>query len=106
MAAGVCREGGCFMPLILGVLAFFCPRVIIVALVVFSDYIGRGFANDFWAFVGFFFAPCTTLAWAYAQNEGGLEGFRLAVFALAVLVDLGLFSDAANKARKGKLKAS
>lgn len=93
------------MPLILGLLAFFCPRFIIVMLVIFSDYIGRGFQNDFWAFVGFLFAPCSTLAWAYAQNSGGLEGFRLGVFILAVLIDLGLFSDTARKAKKAGRKS-
>jgi len=88
------------MPIIFGILAFFCPRVVIVLLVIFGDYIGRGFANDFWAFVGFLFAPCTTLAWAFAQNGGGLEGFRLVVFIFAILLDLGLFSDTAKKAVK------
>ena len=92
------------MPLILGLLAFFCPRLIIVLLVIFSDYIGRGFANDFWAFVGFLFAPCTTLAWAFAQNGGGLDGIRLVAFIVAIVVDLGLFSSHARKARKSRRK--
>jgi len=92
------------MPIVLGILAFFSPRFVIVLMVIFSGYIGRAFANDFWAFVGFLFAPCTTLAWAYAQNSGGLDGFRLMVYIVAILIDLGLFSDTANKARKSGLR--
>jgi hypothetical protein len=64
-------------------------RLFILVLVIFSDYIGRGFGGSFWwPFFGFFFAPWTTLAYAWAMNsnQGHLaDGYLVAVIFAAVL---------------------
>jgi hypothetical protein len=79
------------MPCLVALLAFFFPRVAIVLLVLFSDYIGRAIHSDLWAFLGFLFMPYTTLAYAWGMNSGGsISGFYLVAVVIAVLVDLGV----------------
>jgi hypothetical protein len=66
------------------------PRVVIVILVIFTDYIGRAFDSFLWPLLGFIFLPTTTLAWAWAENTNGrVAGVHAVIVVLAVLVDLG-----------------
>lgn len=79
------------MPGCVGCLALFAPRVAIVIVVVFSDYLGRAYETVLWPFLGFLFLPLTTLAYAWAINSRGtVSGAHLVVVVLAVLIDLGL----------------
>lgn len=79
------------MPCLLALLAFFAPRLVIVLLVIFSDYIGDAYRTVVWPLLGFFFMPYTTLAYAWAINShGSVSGGYLLVVVLAVLVDLGV----------------
>jgi hypothetical protein len=78
-----------FMPCCLGLLALSAPRVVIVLVVFFSDYIGRAYATVLWPLLGFIFAPTTTLAYAFAMHNGGARGLYLALIVIAVLIDLG-----------------
>lgn len=79
------------MPCLLGLLGLITPRVVIVVLVIFTDYIGRAFDSFPWPLLGFFFLPTTTLAWAWATNtRGEVAGVHLIVVVLAVLLDLGV----------------
>lgn len=79
------------MPCLLALLAFFAPRVVIVLLVLFGDYIGRAYQTTLWPLLGFIFMPYTTLAYAWAINSAGsVSGVYLFVVILAVLVDLGV----------------
>ena len=84
-------------------LSLFMPRIVIAAMVVMGDYIGRAYQNDFWAFVGFLFMPYTTLAYAWAINEhGSVSGWHAAVLVLAVLLDLGSNGGGSKAVRKRK----
>lgn len=75
----------------LALVALSAPRVVIVLLVIFTDYIGRAFDGFLWPLLGFVFLPTTTLAWAWAQNtRGEIAGVHLAVVVLGVLLDLGV----------------
>lgn len=77
------------MPCCLGLFALAAPRVVIVLLVIFSDYIGRAYDSVLWPFLGFLFAPTTTLAYALAiHNAGGVRGIYLVLMIIAVLIDL------------------
>lgn len=89
------------MGCLVAALALITPRVVIVLLVIFSDYIGEAYDGFLIPFLGFLFLPLTTLAYAYAQHNGGLDGFRLALFVIALLIDLGIIggSDKARRAR-------
>ncbi len=80
------------MPCLLGVLALGAPRLVIVLLVVFTDYIGRAFDTFLFPLLGFIFLPTTTLAWAFAQNSdrGEVTGLYLVLVVLALLMDLGM----------------
>ncbi|MBC7834024.1 MAG: hypothetical protein H7Y88_02860 [Phycisphaerales bacterium] len=93
------------MPCLLGLLAFFFPRFVIVLLVVFSDYIGDAYRDTMAPFLipflGFFFAPFTTLAYALANHQGGVDGLYLVILIVAILFDLGIIGGGGAKARRG-----
>ncbi len=78
------------MPCLLASIAFFFPRLAIVLLVIFGDYIGRAYDSMLWPLLGFFFMPYTTIAYAYAKNANeSVEGLYLVLVVVAVLFDLG-----------------
>jgi hypothetical protein len=90
------------MPCLVGCIALAMPRFAIVLVVIFSDYIGRGYPHWIWPLLGFFFLPTTTLAYAWAQNSsGGSPGaLHLLVVVVAVLLDLGLLGTGESSRRK------
>ncbi len=89
------------MPCLVGLIAIFAPRVAIVLLVIFSDYIGEACKNNLWPFLGFFFMPFTTLAyaWAWHASNHSISGGWLAVIVIAVLIDLGIIGGGGSKVR-------
>jgi hypothetical protein len=83
-------------------IAYFAPRFAIVLVVLFSDYLGTAYDTLLVPFLGFFFAPLTTLAYAWAiHSRGSVEGLALLVVLLALLADLGLIGRAARKRKRG-----
>jgi hypothetical protein len=89
------------MPCFMGCLALFFPRLAIVLVVLFSDYLGRAYETVVWPLLGFFFLPLTTLAYAWAVNtNGNVTGIYLVVVVLAVLIDLGLLGGGADSGRR------
>jgi hypothetical protein len=89
------------MPCILGCIALVAPRLTIVLVVVFSDYIGRAYETTLWPFVGFLFMPLTTLAYAWAINShGSVSGIYLVVVVVAALMDLGTVGGGGARARR------
>ena len=89
------------MPCALGCLALAFPRLVIVLVVIFSDYLGRAYETTLWPLLGFFFMPLTTLAYAWAINtHGELSGFPVFVVILAALCDLGMNGNGARQARR------
>lgn len=98
-AAGRAEEPG--MQWITAILGLFFPRLALVLMWLFSDYLGRAFETTVWPVLGFVFMPFTTLAWALAQNEGGgVHGVWIAVVVIAALVDLGVVGKGAKDRRK------
>jgi len=86
-----------------GCLALFAPRVAIVLVVVFSDYIGRAYQTLLWPLLGFFFMPTTTLAYAWAINTNhSVSGMYLVAVIVAVLIDLGLVGGAGAQSRRSR----
>jgi hypothetical protein len=87
------------MQCLLALLALATPRVVIVLVVLFSDYLGTAYQTWLWPFLGFLFLPVTTLAYAWAVHAyGGLHGLGLVAFVVAVLLDLGLL----RSSRRGR----
>ena len=79
------------MSCLLALIALITPRFVIVILAVFTKYLHQAFDTAVWPILGFFFAPYTTLAYAWAMNAaGGVKGpFWIIVMIVAVLVDTG-----------------
>lgn len=96
------------MPCLVGCLALFAPRVTIILVVLFSDYIGEAYETRVWPLLGFVFMPLTTLAYAWAwhiEPQGSISGVGLVVVILAVLIDLGIIGgNAANPRVRGYYK--
>lgn len=94
------------MPCALGCVALAFPRLVIVLVVIFSDYLGRAYETTLWPLLGFFFLPLTTLAYAWAINTyGTVSGVGLIVVIIAVLLDIGTTGTGASS-RKGLRKPS
>jgi hypothetical protein len=86
----------------MGCLALAAPRLALLLVVLFSDYIGRAYETRLWPVLGFFFLPLTTLAYAWAMNsKGSVSGLYLIVVILAVLMDLAMAARARRK-RQGR----
>ena len=85
------------MPCLIALLAIPLPRLAIILVVIFSDYIGAAYSTFLWPLLGFFFMPVTTLAYAWAINSSGsVAGVQLVVVVLAVLIDLGIIGGASH----------
>lgn len=86
------------MPCLVALLSIFVPRFVLFCMFLFSTYLGRAYQTNTWPFLGFFFAPFTTLAYACAMNENNrqLTGVWLAIFIVAILADLGFFRSQAR----------
>lgn len=79
------------MPCLVGCLALAFPRIALLLVYFFSNYLERAYATPIWPLLGFIFLPLTTLAYAWAINTAGsVVGMYLVVVVLAVLLDLGL----------------
>jgi hypothetical protein len=89
------------MPCLTGCLALIFPRLAIILIWLFSDYLGRAYETVLWPLLGFFFLPLTTLAYAWAVNTNGtVNGIYLVVVVVAVLIDLGLLGGGAAGGRR------
>jgi len=87
------------VPILVGCLALATPRLAIILVVLFSDYLGRAYDTTLWPLLGFFFMPLTTLSYAFSINENGsVDGLYLVLVVMTVLVDLGLVG-ASSKSR-------
>lgn len=78
------------MPCLIALLALIAPRVTIVLLVIFSNYLGAAYETILWPVLGFIFFPFTTLAYAFAINANdSVSGIYAILLVIAVLLDLG-----------------
>src|SRR2546426_12371649 len=90
------------MPCLLGCLALFVPRIVLVLVFIFNHpYLSRVYQTVIWPLLGFFFMPLTTLAYAFAINSiGRLDGVHLFIYVVAVLIDLGLLGSGESSRRR------
>ena len=73
---------------VLIILAF--PRLALVLMYFFSNYLERAYHGLLLPVLGFFFLPLTTIVYAYMINNGiPTDGAGLIWPILAVLIDLG-----------------
>ncbi len=79
------------MPCLLVLLTLAFPRVVLLVLFFFTNYLQRAYSEILWLVLGFIFLPVTTIAYAWMVNSHApIEGIYLVAMIIAVLVDLGL----------------
>jgi hypothetical protein len=87
---------GCLVLIVF--LAF--PRVALLLLFFFSNYIERAYHNLLIPLIGFIFLPLTTLAYAWMTNtHQPIAGLNLILLIVAVVIDLGTIGGGANHRR-------
>jgi hypothetical protein len=70
------------------VLAF--PRLMLVLMFLFSNYLERAYHGYLLPLLGFVFLPLTTIVYAWLVNtKSPIEGLNLIFLILAVLIDAG-----------------
>lgn len=90
---------------IAAIIALAMPRVAMVLILIFTDWFGRAYETVIWPVLGFLFMPYTTLAYMAAQiNAGGLKGWWLALFIVAIIVDAGHWGGSSHAARSRRLR--
>lgn len=89
------------MPCLIGLGAFFVPRVVIALLAILTDYIQRPFHGLLFPILGFLFLPYTLLAYCLSMNQhGAVDGWYLVAVIVAVLMDLGVVGHGARSRRR------
>jgi hypothetical protein len=74
--------------MLLLVLAF--PRVVLVLMFFFSDYLGRAYHNLLIPILGFCFLPLTTIVYAWEINSHmAMQGMNLFLLVIAAIIDVG-----------------
>lgn len=78
------------MPCILLLLVLAFPRVILLLMFFFSNYLGRAFNNLLIPVLGFIFLPLTTIVYAWEVNSHlALTGVNLFLLIIAAIIDVG-----------------
>ncbi len=75
---------------LLAILAVAGPRLVLVLVFLFSNYLSRAYHGLLIPILGFIFLPLTTLVYAWIVNSGGVvDGLNLVLLIIAVIIDLG-----------------
>jgi hypothetical protein len=82
------------------------PRVVLLFMWLFTDYLAVAYGSWFWPTLGFFVLPTTTIGFAIAENEfstrsGSITATGVIVIVLAVALDLGLLGGS-SRFRRGR----
>ena len=78
------------MPCLLLILFLAFPRIALVLIFLFSNYLQRAYHGLILPLVGFVFLPLTTLAYAWMANTGRpTTGVNLIILIIAVAIDFG-----------------
>jgi hypothetical protein len=89
------------MPCLLLIVALAFPRVVLLLLFFFSNYLERAYQGILLPLLGFLFLPITTLAYAWMVNgKLAIEGINLIILIVAVIVDLGGIGGGAWRRRR------
>jgi hypothetical protein len=78
------------MPCLFLILILAFPRLMLLLLFFFSNYLDRAYHGLLLPLLGFIFLPLTTLAYAWLVNSHlPVEGINLLILVLAIVLDLG-----------------
>jgi hypothetical protein len=88
------------MPCLLLILFLAFPRIALVLLFLFSNYLQRAYHESLLLLVGFLFLPLTTLAYAWMANTARpTTGINLIILIIAVVIDLSSLGGGAYRRR-------
>jgi hypothetical protein len=89
------------MPCLLTLIILAFPRVALVLMWLFSNYLDRAYHGLLLPVLGFIFLPITTIAYAWMINSHlPLQGVNLVILIVAVLLDVGSHSGGARYYRR------
>jgi hypothetical protein len=89
------------MPCILLLVFLLSPRLAMVLIWLFSNYLDRAYHSILLIILGFLFVPLTTLVYAWEVNSGmAVAGINLVWIVLALLIDLGAVGGGYHRRRK------
>jgi hypothetical protein len=78
------------MPCLLLILFVAFPRIALLLLFVFSNFLQRAYQGLILPLLGFLFLPLTTLAYVWMANTGqSTAGVNLPILIIAVVIDIG-----------------
>jgi len=78
------------MPCLLLILVLAFPRIMLLLMFLFSNYLTRAYHGLILPLLGFIFVPLTTLAYAWMVNTGQpIAGVNLLILLIAIVIDLG-----------------
>jgi hypothetical protein len=78
------------MPCLLLILFLAFPRIALLLLFIFSNYLQRAYHGLILPLLGFLILPLTTLAYAWMVNTGQpTTGVNLLILIISVVIDLG-----------------
>jgi hypothetical protein len=78
------------MPCLLLLLVLAFPRLVLVLMFLFTNYLHRAYHGLILPLLGFLFLPLTTIVYAWLVNtHRGIEGVYLIVLIVAVIIDMG-----------------
>lgn len=78
------------MPCLLLILFLAFPRITLLLMFFFSNYLERAYHGLLLPLLGFLFLPLTTLAYAWMVNtRQAIAGINLIILIIAVVIDLG-----------------
>ena len=93
------------MPCLVTLIVLMFPRVILVLMWLFSNFLDRAYSHQ-WVIplLGFFFLPITTIVYAWLVNSGlPIAGFNLVILIIAVLLDAGSHGSGAGYYRRRRV---
>ncbi|HEY6464791.1 MAG TPA: hypothetical protein VIY69_02290 [Candidatus Acidoferrales bacterium] len=79
------------------------PRIALVLMFLFSNYLQRAYHNLIVPVIGFIFLPLTTLVYAWMTNtHEPIAGINLIILVIAVVIDVGgLGGGSVYRSRRG-----
>jgi hypothetical protein len=78
------------MPCLILILFVAFPRIALVLIFFFSNYLQRAYHGLLLPLLGFIFLPLTTLVYAWMVNSGQpTTGINLVILIIAAIVDVG-----------------
>jgi len=78
------------MGCVVALFSLLIPRVAILVIAIFTEYMSMAYETTIWPVLGWFFMPFTTLAYCAAMvNNEGVTGGWIVLMIFAVILDLG-----------------